>query len=130
MEIEQLQILLLRRYNVLRDVKKLTDELGEVTFRNDPVSASLVLDMRGEELGNYEKCKEQIALLAEQGREEAALVKRLVYTPLEQMEKPNDPDELKIYEIRQKTQILLNEIREKDRFLNKRIAGKKSFYRD
>lgn len=130
LDMEQLQILLLRRYNVLKDVKKLTDELWEVTSRNDPVSASLILDMRGEELGKVEKCREQIAFLAEQGREEAELIKRLVYTPLERMEKPVDAEERSIYELRQRTQTLLEEIRQKDRFLNQRVAGKKSFYRD
>lgn len=130
MEIEQLQILVLRRYNILKEVGKLTDELQEVTSRNDPVSAALILQMRGDELGKYEKCKEQLALLAEQGQEEAAIVKRLVYTPLEQMQEPLDPDEKKIYDIRWKTQKLLEEIRAKDRLLNKRVAGKKSFYKD
>lgn len=130
MDIEQLQILVLRRYHVLKEIGKLTDELQDVTSRNDRVSASLILEMRGDEFGKYEKCQEEIGLLAETGEEEAALIKRLIYTPLECMEKPHDKDELKIYELRQKTQSLLQKIQEKDRFLNKRVAGKKSFYKD
>lgn len=129
LDIEQLQILLLRRYNVLKDIGKLTDDLREVTFRNDRVSASLVLEMRAEAMERYEKCKEQIGLFAEQGEQEAEVVKRLVFAPLESVITFN-ADEQKIYEIRKKAQKLLHEIQEKDRFLNKRVAGKKSFYKD
>lgn len=130
MDIEQLQILLLRRYNVLKDIGKLTGELQEAVSRRDKISASLILEMRGEAFGKYEKCQEEIGLLAEQGEQEAAVVKRLVYTPLESLKKPVDAEEQKIYEIRHKAQKLLCEIQQKDRFLNKRVAGKQSFYKD
>ena len=127
---EPLLILLLRRYNILKEIGKLTGELQDTILRNDQVSASLILQMRAEEIEKYEKCQEEIGLLAERGEQEAAAVKRLAYAPLESIRITGDADEQKIYDIRKKMQKLLHEIQEKDRFLNKRVSGEKSYYKD
>ena len=47
-DLETILIYLQRRYNILREVCSLTEELAEAVERGDTVSASLLLDMRGE----------------------------------------------------------------------------------
>ena len=49
-DLETILIYLQRRYNILREVCSLTEELAEAVERGDTVSASLLLDMRGEQL--------------------------------------------------------------------------------
>ena len=45
-DLETILIYLQRRYNILREVCSLTEELAEAVERGDTVSASLLLDMR------------------------------------------------------------------------------------
>ena len=49
-DLETILIYLQRRYNILREVCSLTEELAEAVERGDTVSASLLLDMRGEQM--------------------------------------------------------------------------------
>ena len=46
-DLETILVYLQRRYNILREVCSLTEELAEAVERGDTVSASLLLDMRG-----------------------------------------------------------------------------------
>ena len=39
------------------------------------------------------------------------------------------PEEKKIYDIRRRTQTMLDELKEEDRKLNRRVTGEKSFYK-
>ena len=61
-DLETIVIYLQRRYNILREVCSLTEELAEAVERGDTVSASLLLDMRGEQLQHHADCEEQIIL--------------------------------------------------------------------
>ena len=61
-DLETILIYLQRRYNILREVCSLTEELAEAVERGDTVSASLLLDMRGEQLQRHADCEEQIIL--------------------------------------------------------------------
>lgn len=58
-DLETILIYLQRRYNILREVCSLTEELAEAVERGDTVSA---LDMRGEQLQRHADCEEQIIL--------------------------------------------------------------------
>ncbi len=128
MDMEDLMILLQKRYNVLREIARITDELSEAVTREDHVSASLLLDMRGDELERYEACRENIMLLAETGPEEARIVRELVLSDSLPAHLPGGFEEQKIYELRHKTDELAGIIREKDRNLNRRVSGDRSFY--
>ena len=61
-DLETILVYLQRRYNILREVCSLTEELAEAVERGDTVSASLLLDMRGEQLQRHADCEEQIIL--------------------------------------------------------------------
>jgi len=128
LDLERLLILLQRRYHILKEIGKLTGELQEAVSRGDQVSASLVLQMRAEEIGKYEACQEEINLLAEEGEEEAAVVQRLLTASPEAVLQTAAWEEQKIYEVRQKTAGLIKEIQEKDKVINQRVGGEKSYY--
>ena len=84
--------------------------------------------MRAEEIGKYEACQEEINLLAEEGEEEAAVVQRLLTASPEAVLQTAAWEEQKIYEVRQKTEGLIKEIQEKDKVINQRVGGEKSYY--
>ena len=46
LDLEQIMILLQRRYHSLQEIGKLTSEIQEAVSRRDEVSTSLLLDMR------------------------------------------------------------------------------------
>ena len=60
--LENIMILLQRRYNFLREIGRLTDELAEATERRDTVSASLLLEMRGNRWNAMQPVKENCAV--------------------------------------------------------------------
>jgi len=130
LDLEQVMILLQRSNNVLREMDRLTDELQDAVSREDHVSASLLLRLRAEEMEKYDGCREQILLLAETGPEEARLIQELVFSNPDSLaeRRPGRPEEQKIYDIRRNTVRLISAIREKDRRLNSRVGGDRSFY--
>ncbi len=72
--LENIMILLQRRYNFLREIGRLTDELAEATERRDTVSASLLLEMRGEQMERHAACEGE---LRRQTEEEISLRRKL-----------------------------------------------------
>ena len=70
-DFEQVMLLLQKRYNALKHVDELTDELRSAFDRHDEVSASLLLDMRAEEIAALDNCSGQIWDLAGAGKAEA-----------------------------------------------------------
>lgn len=128
LDMKKVMILLQRKYNSVRELDRLTKELEEVTVRNDGVSAAMVLEMRGEEMEKTERCIEELRQMGEENREvyeklrillESDPVKAIGETKEEEM----------IYEIRRKTQDVLDRLRRRDQRLNKRVTGQKSFYK-
>ena len=63
--IEQIMLLLQRRYNALREISRLTEELQEAISCSDQVSASLLMEMRADEMAKVESCQSDIWLMAE-----------------------------------------------------------------
>ncbi len=128
MDVEELMILLQRRCNAMRDIKRITGELLEASSRNDQVSLGLLLQMRAEEMAKAEVCWEQIWLMAEQGQKEAKLVRHLMSREFLEDGQKKSAEEQKIYEIRHKTASLLLEVLEADQRLNRNIGGDRSYY--
>lgn len=128
LDTERVMILLQRKYGAVQEIRRLTRELEEVVSRNDGISAAMILQMRGDEMTRAEQCMEEIWQLGEGGREDYERLRILV---------ESDPDEAagdtkeekKIYEIRRKTGIVLEETRKIDERLNRRLAGDRSFYK-
>lgn len=127
-DLEHIMILLQRRYNAIREIGRLTDELQDAFYRKDEVSASMMLEMRAEEMAKSDACVQEIWAISENGPEEAAAVKRLMSREFRVDSPPKDIEERKIYEIRQRTQSLLDKIQVTDQQMNRRVAGEKSYY--
>ncbi len=128
LDLEQIMILLQRQYRSLQEIGKLTNELQESLSRRDEVSASLLLDIRAQEIEKMEESRQLIWHMAEQNPEEAYIVRRLMTSDPAAARPSESFEEQKIYEIRRKFRELLEEIQKKDRVLNRRVGGDKSFY--
>ena len=65
LDMAEIEILLQRRYNSLREIERLTREMLDTVSRGDEISLSLMLDMRADEIEKYMVCQEQIWKKAE-----------------------------------------------------------------
>lgn len=126
-ELEKMMILFQRKYNIIREMDKLTDELVESVSRNDEVSASLILDMRAEEMAKCDECQSDLWDVVRNSQEQQFLLDILKSDPFVQKNFKTF-EEKKIFEIRQKTSRLLDSLKEKDRRVSLQVGGKKSFY--
>lgn len=124
LDLEQVAILLQRRYGVLREIYKLTQEMQNAVSRQDEVSLALLLDLRAEEMAKYDTVEQELWKQAEKGHTEWMELKRLLRTDPEQAEKVSDPMENKIFEIRRKSKTLLGQTQQLDQIVNRRVTGK------
>ena len=81
LDLEQVMVLLQRRYNFLREIKRLTADLQDAVSREDSVSAGLILQMRADEMENIENCQELIWRMAEEGIIDAASTAEMLKNP-------------------------------------------------
>ncbi len=66
--------------------------------------------------------------MAQAGPEAAYAIRQLITSDPAAAPPSESFEEQKIYEIRRKTTALIKEIQEKDRILNRRVGGERSFY--
>ena len=125
LDLEQVMVLLQRRYNFLREIKRLTADLQDAVSREDSVSAGLILQMRADEMENIENCQELIWRMAEKGQRENEDIQRLMSGEFLSMAEGMSYEEDKIL----KPATLIKEIQDADKIVNKRAAGTKSFYK-
>lgn len=128
LDLEQIMILLQKRYRAFQEIDRLTSELGSILSRRDEVSAAILLDMRGEEIATADSCYRQIWDMSQEGPEAANRIRQLITSDPATAHPSGSFEEQKIYEIRRKTTALIKEIQEKDRMLNTRVGGDKSYY--
>lgn len=128
LDMKKVMILLQRKYSSVRELDRLTKELEEVAARNDGISAAMVLEMRGEEMEKTERCMEELWQMGEENREVYDKLKVLLESDPAKAVGETKEEEM-IYEIRRKTQDVLNRLRRRDQRLNERVAGQKSFYK-
>ena len=124
-DLETILIYLQRRYNILREVCSLTEELAEAVERGDTVSASLLLDMRGEQLQRHADCEEQIILWETAFRPGIYLAKgplKNVKSCFKGKTEREKMLEKRIEDLRCRTEKLLDKIRRIDGGLNRRIS--------
>lgn len=129
LDLEQVMVFLQRRYNFLREIKRLTADLQDAVSREDSVSAGLILQMRADEMENIENCQELIWRMAEEGQRENEDIHRLMSGEFLSMAEGMSYEEDKILKLRKKTAALIKEIQDADKIVNKRAAGTKSFYK-
>ncbi len=128
LDLERVMILLQRRYNSIRELDRLTDDLAEAVSRNDDVSARLVLQMRADEIEKCSTCWNQICELADDRPEQAGELRRLILSDPFTARPSESFEEQKIFEVRQKSVKLIERLKEKDRVINQRVGGEKSYY--
>ena len=128
-DFEQVMLLLQKRYNALKHVDELTDELRSAFDRHDEVSASLLLDMRAEEMAEVDTCIGEIWDLARAGGDDRREVSRLMSADPYTAKRTDSWEENKIFEVRRKTVQLLEQLQDKDRRMNLSAGGEKSYYR-
>lgn len=124
---EKVMVLLQRKYNSVRELDRLTKELEECIGRNDSISAAMILQLRGDEMGKIETCMEEIWQMGESSRENYEYLQGLVASELDKAE-GKTPQEKKIFEIRRKTEDVLDGLRKLDERLNRRLAMGKAHY--
>lgn len=120
LDLEEIAILLQRRYNWLREVKKLTGEMQDSVSRHDEISFGLLLQMRAEVLAKYDASGEELWSQAERGPEALPELRRLLREDPDTAEAA-EPMEKKIFELRKKTKILIGEIQNQDKMLHQRV---------
>lgn len=126
---EKIMILLQRRYTAIQEIDRLTRELEEIIVRNDGISAVMMLQLRGDEMEKADRCMEEIWQMSEDSIEAYEKVKSLVSSDLQKVVGESKEEE-KIFDIRRKTQTVIERLRRTDQRLSQRLAGEKSFYKN
>lgn len=121
LDMAEIEILLQRRYNCLREMKRLTQEMLDTLSRGDEVSLSLMLDMRAEEIEKYELCQEEIWKKAASGPQESEVIKRIMNTDPEEGLAAAKPEDQLAYQIRKKTVNLITEVQQLNQQLGLRL---------
>lgn len=129
LDVEKLTRLYQRRYNYILDVKNITAELSEALAGQDGTTAEIILDERMSAIERVEDSWQKICEMGEIGPKAAFDAGRLIYCEPDKIE-PETEAEKAIKHIRLKTQVLIEAIQEQDRYLNKRLAREKSYYKD
>ena len=129
LDVEKLTRLYQRRYNYILDVKNITAELSEALAGQDGTTAEIILDERMSAIERVEDSWQKICEMGEIGPKAAFDAGRLIYCEPDKIE-PETEDEKAIKHIRLKTQVLIKAIQEQDKYLNKRLAREKSYYKD
>lgn len=127
LDMGKVMILFQRRYNYMREIDRLTGELAEAMDRSDDVSVSLILKMRAGEMAGFDECTNEIWQMSSIGKDALRKIRMLIQSDPKEAVGEN-PEEKKIYEIRRKTQAVIDRLRTVDERLNRRAAGKESFY--
>ena len=118
----KVMVLLQRKYNAIREIGRLTRDLGEAFTRNDDISAAMLLEMRAEEMAKVDACIGELWELGETDRSVLGQL-RVLLTADPKNRVGETPEEKKIYDIRRRTQTMLDELKEEDRKLNRRVTG-------
>lgn len=126
-DMERIMVLLQRKYGFIREIDRLTKELEEALGRNDEISADMILGMRGEEMEKADRCMEEIWQMGEENRENNERLQYLIASDLEHVAGVTREEKM-IFEIRRKTQKVIDGLRTVDQRLSKKVTGKKSFY--
>lgn len=127
LDMKKTMVLFQRRYNSIREIDRLTGELSAAMDRSDEVSVSLILQMRADEMARFDEYTHDIWQMGSGGKDALRKIRVLIQSDPEES-KGENPEEEKIFEIRRKTQTVIDRLRTVDERLNRRAAGRKSFY--
>lgn len=123
LDLEQIAILLQKRYGYLKEIQKLTGEMKEAISRHDEISLALLMDMRGEELAKYDASKEELWEQAAKGYAVQEEMNRLLRSEPEDIKIGEDHMAARIVEIRKKTKVLIEQIKYEEQLMKRQIVG-------
>ena len=117
-----------RRYGMVNEVFRVTKEIANALSRDDRVAAQMLLGMRQEEIDHLLESEEKIYMLLEcAGPLEREEILALLKGEREAAKEASF-EEKKIGEIGNNIRRNLEKIREVDRVVSVKLAGKDSFY--
>ncbi len=124
------------RYSHLKEIDSLTDQVLDAFGRNDTRSASMLLEMRAGEMEKADLCREEAgALMKEMAGWEISALDRLLHAGRLDADGLYEPftEELReaarmIAAVSIRSREILKDTITKDERLNRRIAGKNTFY--
>lgn len=116
-----------RNYVRIVEIERVTKELGDALSRNDQESAQLLVKMRQDEMDHISEQKQEIRMLVESSEPEEK--KMLVsWIAGEDKYQPDSFEAKKLLELSGQMQQVLNRTIVIDKAINKKLAGKDSFY--
>lgn len=117
-----------RRYGMVNEVFRVTKEIADALSRDDRVAAQMLLGMRQEEIDHLSESEEKIYMLLECAESlERGDILALLKGEREAAKEASF-EEKKIGEIGNNIRRNLEKIREVDRVVSVKLAGKDSFY--
>lgn len=116
-----------RNYVRIVEIERITKELGDALSRNDQESAQLLVEMRQDEMDHISEMKQEIRMLVESSEPEE---KKLLISWIagENKYQPDSFEAKKLLELSSQLQQVLNRTITIDKAINKKLAGKDSFY--
>lgn len=124
-KISQMMIQYQKKYTIVCELYRLTEELVQMLSSNDHVSTKLILNMRQDEMVKADECSVAISVLEEaMGSEE----RHMLHEILRGKTPPKTFEEKKILELYRNIQSTLVKTIEIDKRANTKIAGKDSYY--
>lgn len=116
-----------RNYVRVVEIERLTRELGEALSRNDQESAQLLVKMRQDEMDRIAENRQEIQMFLQTAESEER-EKLKGWLNGSGKEQPESFEAKKIMEISGMLTQILNRTISVDKAINKKIAGKDSFY--
>ncbi len=116
-----------KNYIRMVEIERVTRELGDALSRNDQESAQLLVNMRQDEMDHISEMKQEIRMLVEAAEEEEK-ARIISWLSGENIYQPASFEEKKLAELSGQLQQMLNRTIMVDKAINKKLAGKDSFY--
>ena len=124
--LQQIAILLQKKYNGLNEIENITKQLQDVLGYDDAVSIRMLIVMRQQEMDSIDQIDKEYQICLEGLTE---VQKNALQTgSTRPFAGENAAMVQKIVEIRQKHKRLLERLIEQDKLVNRKLAGEKSYY--
>lgn len=124
--LQQIAVLLQKRYNGLTEIENITNQLQEAMDYNDVVSIRMLITMRQEAMDVIDQINASYAAFVDTLTE--LQKKALKNGNARRFSEENAVLVHKIAEIQQKNKRLLEKLIEQDKRVNRRLAGENSYY--
>lgn len=121
----QMMIQYQKKYSIVCELQRLTEEMVQMLSSNDHVSTKLILNMRQDEMAKADECSVAISVLEEAMDDEE---RHNLHEILRGNILPKTFEEKKILELYKNIQTTLVKTIEIDKRANTKIAGKDSYY--